>query len=160
MRDREKALRDRQKLVEKREKNARAVREKEVKQGERARLKKERRDMLVEAKAEANVEREVDGRRGRGRVGSGSEKKRGDGEEGVGVGVGVKPKKDRKFCMLPPKNNRGERDPCWERVFVEGVDEVGAHCGLFVVGRVHYEGLVGGVGERIRGWVVDGEVGR
>ena len=159
MRDREKALRDRQKLVEKREKNARAVREKQVKQGERARLKKERRDMLVEAKAEANVEREVDGRRGRGRgrVGSGSEKKMGDGDNGE---VGVKSKKDRKFCMLPPKNNRGKRDPCWERVFMEGVDEVGAHCGLFVVGRLHYEGLVGGVGERIRGWVVDGEVGR
>jgi hypothetical protein len=36
---------------------------------------------------------------------------------------------------------------------MEGVDEVGAHCGLFVPRAPHYEALVGDVGERIAGWV-------
>ncbi len=35
---------------------------------------------------------------------------------------------------------------------MEGVDEVGAHCGLFFPGE-HYERLVGDVGSRIVGWV-------
>lgn len=60
-------------------------------------------------------------------------------------------KKLRKFCMLPPKAN-GVRDPCWIKVYMEGVDEVGAHCGLFFDGP-HYEKLVGDVGGLILGWV-------
>jgi hypothetical protein len=35
---------------------------------------------------------------------------------------------------------------------MEGVDEVGAHCGLFFSGP-QYESLVGNVGERIGKWV-------
>jgi len=35
---------------------------------------------------------------------------------------------------------------------MEGVDEVGAHCGLFFPGP-QYESLVGNVGERIEAWV-------
>jgi len=62
------------------------------------------------------------------------------------------PPKDRKFCMLPPKDSRGERDPCWVRIFMRNVDEVGAHCGLFFVDE-RYERLVGDVAERIEGWV-------
>ncbi|CAN8095389.1 unnamed protein product [Discula destructiva] len=61
------------------------------------------------------------------------------------------PKKLRKFCMLPPKAN-GARDKCWVKVYMEGVDEVGAHCGLFFSGP-HYEKLVGEVGGMIVGWV-------
>jgi hypothetical protein len=64
----------------------------------------------------------------------------------------TKPKKDRKFCMTPPKIN-GQRDPCWPRIYMEGVDEVGAHCGLFVAGKPHYAALVQDVGDRIVGWV-------
>lgn len=60
-------------------------------------------------------------------------------------------KKLRKFCMLPPKAN-GARDPCWVKVYMKGVDEVGAHCGLFFNGP-HYEKLVGDVGGMIVGWV-------
>lgn len=56
-----------------------------------------------------------------------------------------------KFCMLPPKVD-GRRDPAWVQVHMEGVDEVGAHCGLFFLGP-HYEKLVGDVGARIVGWV-------
>ncbi|KAK4242291.1 hypothetical protein C8A03DRAFT_29554 [Achaetomium macrosporum] len=63
-----------------------------------------------------------------------------------------KKSKRRKFCMLPPKSpTTGERDPAWVEVSMEGVDEVGAHCGLFLPGP-HYERLVGDVGERIAGW--------
>lgn len=60
--------------------------------------------------------------------------------------------KDRLFCTLPPKDSNGERDPCWVRVYMENVDEVGAHCGLFFVDE-RYEKLVGDVAERIEGWV-------
>ncbi|KAK5125314.1 hypothetical protein LTR85_000423 [Meristemomyces frigidus] len=62
------------------------------------------------------------------------------------------PPKDRMFCMLPPKDSNGERDPCWVRIFMKNVDEVGAHCGLFFVDE-RYERLVGDVAERIEGWV-------
>lgn len=62
------------------------------------------------------------------------------------------PPKDRMFCTLPPKDSNGERDPCWVRVFMQNVDEVGAHCGLFFVDE-RYERLVGDVAERIEGWV-------
>lgn len=65
-----------------------------------------------------------------------------------------KPPKDRKFCTLPPKDSQGQRDPCWPRVFMKDVDEVGAHCGLFFVDE-RYERLVGDVAERIEGWVKD-----
>ncbi|KAM0720544.1 hypothetical protein Q7P37_004680 [Cladosporium fusiforme] len=63
-----------------------------------------------------------------------------------------KPPKERKFCTLPPKDSQGERDPCWPRVFMKDVDEVGAHCGLFFVDE-RYERLVGDVAERIEEWV-------
>lgn len=62
-----------------------------------------------------------------------------------------KPQKLRKFCMLPQKVG-GARDPVWVQVYMEGVDEVGAHCGLFFTGP-HYEKLVGDVGGRIVGWL-------
>lgn len=65
---------------------------------------------------------------------------------------GAKPPKERKFCMLPPKDSQGQRDPCWPRVLMKDVDEVGAHCGLFFVDE-RYERLVGDVSERIEGWV-------
>lgn len=63
-----------------------------------------------------------------------------------------KPKRDKKFCMLPPKDSHGRSDPTWVRVFMEGVDEVGAHCGLFFVSET-YERLVGDVGAKIEEWV-------
>ncbi|TKA78220.1 hypothetical protein B0A55_03778 [Friedmanniomyces simplex] len=62
------------------------------------------------------------------------------------------PPKDRMFCLLPPKDSNGERDPCWVRIFMRNVDEVGAHCGLFFVDE-RYERLVGDVAERVEGWV-------
>ncbi|KAK7436320.1 hypothetical protein CaCOL14_004023 [Colletotrichum acutatum] len=64
-----------------------------------------------------------------------------------------KPKKERKFCTLPSKKN-GKRDETWVSVYMEGMDEVGAHCGLFLPGP-HYDTLIGDVGERIVAWVQD-----
>lgn len=64
-----------------------------------------------------------------------------------------KPKKDRRFCLLPGDLERaGAEDKCWVRVYMEGVDEVGAHCGLFFPGP-QYESLVGDAGERVAEWV-------
>lgn len=41
--------------------------------------------------------------------------------------------KEGHFCILPPLDSSKTRDPCWVRVRMDGVDEVGAHCGLFAV---------------------------
>ncbi|KAF3916209.1 hypothetical protein AA313_de0208840 [Arthrobotrys entomopaga] len=40
-------------------------------------------------------------------------------------------KKEKTFCIIPR-----EEDPCWVKVKIENVDEVGAHCGLFFVNGV------------------------
>lgn len=61
-----------------------------------------------------------------------------------------KKKRERRFCILP----RDKSDKCWVKVEMKGVDEVGAHCGLFFVGEV-YERLVGDVAARIEEWVGD-----
>lgn len=68
------------------------------------------------------------------------------------------PKKKRlkKFCMLPPEDNNGNKDPAWIRVFMEGVDEVAAHTTLFFVNDT-YERLVGDVGARIEEWVSEAD---
>lgn len=62
-----------------------------------------------------------------------------------------KPPRDRKFCLLPPKINN-EVDPCWIRIAMRDLDEVGAHCGLFEI-QDQYAWLVSDVGNRIKDWV-------
>jgi hypothetical protein len=62
-----------------------------------------------------------------------------------------KPKKDRKFCLLA-KDSQGHIDKTWVRVYMEGVGEVGAHCGLFYLSE-SYERLVGDVAGRVEEWV-------
>ena len=62
-----------------------------------------------------------------------------------------KVKKERRFCVLPPRIH-GDMDQCWVQVFMRDVDEVGAHCGLFVPGD-HYGWLVNDVGTKIKAWV-------
>ncbi|EKD13481.1 uncharacterized protein L3040_008652 [Drepanopeziza brunnea f. sp. 'multigermtubi'] len=153
VKDRDSSIKDRHRLSEKRERKARQEREKEEKaevkkrlaEGKKAekqrlarekeRLKEEERRMKEEEKCMATSNPEL--------------RKR-----GASVASSVKadkPKRDKKFCMLPPGYN-GKRDKCWVRVYMEGVDEVGAHCGLFFAGP-HYESLVGDVGDRIGKWV-------
>ncbi|KAL9058015.1 MAG: hypothetical protein Q9162_002007 [Coniocarpon cinnabarinum] len=76
--------------------------------------------------------------------------------------------RDKRFCRLPPKDASGNRDPCWQRVFLQDVDEVGAHCGMFfpqgaegaeaIEGQVwgeRYAWLVADVAERIETWAHD-----
>lgn len=144
VKDRDSAIKDRKKLVEKREKKARQDREKEQKAEEKKRQKEEReeekrkeRQRLEEEKVE-EIRKMTINPEPRARQAS------------VAT-VDDKPKRDKKFCMLPPEYG-GKRDKCWIRVYMEGVDEVGAHCGLFFSGP-QYESLVGDVGERISKWV-------
>ncbi|KAI9785059.1 MAG: hypothetical protein M1816_000529 [Peltula sp. TS41687] len=61
--------------------------------------------------------------------------------------------RERRFCVLPPKIN-GRPDTTWISVHMEGVDEVGAHCGLFFLSQT-YEMLVGDVAGRVEDWVKD-----
>jgi hypothetical protein len=123
-------------LVEKRKKKARQEQEKRLKAEHKQRLKEEEEDIRQATVNPPPVE-EV------------------PKEENPKV---EKPKKDRKFCMMPPKVN-GRRDKCWVRVYMEGVDEVGAHCGLFFPGP-HYKSLVSDVGARVEEWVKENETRR
>ncbi|RMZ69874.1 catalytic [Pyrenophora seminiperda CCB06] len=68
----------------------------------------------------------------------------------------AKPKKLRKFCMLPPKDADGNKDPTWIRVFMENMDEVTAHTSLFFINET-YERLVGDVSARIEDWVKEAD---
>ncbi|KAF2275529.1 uncharacterized protein EI97DRAFT_379292 [Westerdykella ornata] len=67
-----------------------------------------------------------------------------------------KPRRYKKFCMLPPKDAYGNKDPTWVPVVMENMDEVVAHTSLFVVSET-YERLVGDVGARIEEWVRENE---
>ncbi|PQE11994.1 catalytic protein [Rutstroemia sp. NJR-2017a BVV2] len=146
LKDRESALKDRQKLIEKREKKARQEEEKQLKAREKQRLKDEKEEekrLKIQEKQRLKEEREEEVRNAT----ANSQSDQGTKDKGKAE----KPKKDKKFCMLPPESG-GKRDTCWVRVYMEGVDEVGAHCGLFFPGP-QYESLVGNVGERIETWV-------
>ncbi|KAF1967139.1 hypothetical protein BU23DRAFT_484380 [Bimuria novae-zelandiae CBS 107.79] len=68
----------------------------------------------------------------------------------------AKKKRLRKFCMLPPEDSNGNKDPTWIRIFMEGIDEVAAHTTLFFVNDT-YERLVGDVGARIEDWVSEAD---
>lgn len=62
-----------------------------------------------------------------------------------------KDKKRKKFCMLPKRRDGGV-DNTWVDVYMDDMDEVAAHCGLFFPGP-HYDRLVGDVASRVVGWV-------
>ena len=74
------------------------------------------------------------------------------------TGTEQKPKKKRlkKFCMLPPKDSHGNKDPTWVQIFMENMDEVTAHTSLFFPSDT-YEQLIGDVGSRIEEWVRENE---
>lgn len=137
VKNRDKAIADRAKLIKKHDaklaKDAEKQRKAEQKR-EKEELKRLQKEEAAAAKERARKEKEEQGK-GDAKVGAAQEEK----------------KKERKFCMLPRKVN-GVRDGAWVQVYMEGVDEVGAHCGLFFPGP-HYERLVGDVGSRIVAWV-------
>lgn len=173
VKDREKAVSDRRKFLEKRERHAAKAREKLIKAEEKERLKEEQKGMEKGEKERNIQEREEAKRLEKERVRmekeaeklkpKPSEEKRiepqdhslpvlDDEPAEEKVSKPEKPKRDKKFCMLPPMIN-GKIDPCWVRVFMPGVDEVGAHCGLFFVDGERYQNFVGDVAERIEVWV-------
>ncbi|KAK3902266.1 hypothetical protein C8A05DRAFT_44276 [Staphylotrichum tortipilum] len=121
-----KLLRDEQKTLEKEQARTRRREEKEEKKLVEKAVKEERKRAEQAAREERRAKRKKE-----------------------------KEQKRRKFCLLPHSGGGGGGgvDPAWVEVFMEGVDEVGAHCGLFVPG-AHYEGLVGDVAGRIVRWVV------
>lgn len=170
VKDRDKAIADRRKLVGKREKNAAKEREKIEKAEERERIKAEQRGMEKGERERAKAKGEEQKKNEKERLKAEKERMKAerdklkktslpepapkaDSEGDAGVdSKGEKPKRDKKFCMLPSKEN-GQIDACWVRVFMPGVDEVGAHCGLFFVDGERYQWFVNDVAERIEDWV-------
>ncbi|KAI9770070.1 MAG: hypothetical protein M1840_003520 [Geoglossum simile] len=136
VKDHSKSIKDRMKLIEKRERKARLEREKKEKSQEKelARGEKESQVYCGGGAASRSMRWST---------------------TPASVEANTKHPRDKKFCMLPSKI-ASRPDPTWIRVFMEGVDEVGAHCGLFFVGQA-YEQLVGDVGSRIEDWVREEE---
>ena len=155
LKDRDTAIKDRCKLLEKREKKARQDREKQVRADEKVRRKYEKERLDSSLSSSTNNKRLST---------AAADDNENAAKKAAKLSKPPPKQHDRKFCVLPPKNpattadgsGAGKRDPCWVRVYMQGVDEVGAHCGLFFVGP-HYESLVGDVGARIEEWVREGE---
>ncbi|KAL6713441.1 hypothetical protein ACLMJK_008906 [Lecanora helva] len=187
IKDRDKAIAERRKYLEKREKNAAKERDQQRKLQEKERLKLEQRGMekgeLERAKAEREeVKRQEKEKMKAEKAQQTSIKKQeklqareekeatkkvakitkttsttDDTTSAATTTASPKPPRDKKFCLLPSSRTAtGEIDPCWVRIFMPGVDEVGAHCGLFVNDGARYEGFVDEVAGRIWEWVGDG----
>lgn len=171
LRNRDKAIADRRKLVEKREKNAAKGREKLERAEEKERIKTEQHGMEEGERQRAKAEREEQKKSEKERLKAENQRAKVESDKLKKAsrpktrstansdpdGASVEPKeekakRDKKFCMLPSKEN-GQIDGCWVRVFMPGVDEVGAHCGLFFVDGERYQWFVSDVAERIEDWV-------
>ncbi|PHH70640.1 hypothetical protein CDD83_5396 [Cordyceps sp. RAO-2017] len=146
-------------------KEARKAADKEAKQAqrayqqaikERAKAVRAREKLLHRRRKEAErAERQAQKRRDEAeRADRQAQKKRDEAraaDERRAAAPDGKPRKLRKFCNLPAA---ARDDPAWIDVYMDGVDEVGAHCGLFFEGP-HYDALVGDVGSRLAAWVAD-----
>ncbi len=151
IKNRDKAIKERQKLVEKWRRRLARDAEKRDKEAQKEAQKQAANRRKEEQKRQQAEDQELMRELGELHL---QEEQRVEppGVSAKGKAAGKK-KKERKFCMLPTKVN-GQRDSTWVRVYMEDVDEVGAHCGLFLPGP-QYEVLVGDVGSRIVGWVHD-----
>ncbi|KAM7201747.1 hypothetical protein V8F20_004708 [Naviculisporaceae sp. PSN 640] len=159
-----KVLKERDKILEKHRQKL----EKDAKKAEKQRLAEEK-----EAEKRRVAEENKDKGKGKGKITKERMNSVGDLErepQGTEESERLKEEEEkknkdkvklRKFCMLPSKvpgvvgcsgSGKEKEDPTWVKVYMEGVDEVGAHCGLFFPGP-HYEKLVGDVGSRIVNWV-------
>ena len=145
LKDYGKAIKDREKLIEKKKKAARKVSEKATKLNQKEILKAKRDDVKPEFLPAPSASNSAILLGGEHPLEGSIDDKRVTGSESN------KRMRDKKFCMLPPKIN-DQIDPCWVRVFMRDVDEVGAHCGLFFLGD-QYKWLVSDVGNRIKEWV-------
>ncbi|KAK0666850.1 hypothetical protein QBC41DRAFT_397278 [Cercophora samala] len=146
VKSRAKAVRAREKALAQKAKEAEKLQAQKAKEAKLAEKKAEK-QAKAEAKKAQEKEQKLLEREQRGKLHKVSSPCSFDDNEGEG---GKKKKRLGKFCLLPT----GEReDGTWVQVYMQDVDEVGAHCGLFFETAPHYEGLVGDVGERIAGWV-------
>ncbi|KAK4229801.1 hypothetical protein QBC38DRAFT_452837 [Podospora fimiseda] len=144
----EEAVKAREKLIkaqQKQQEKARKDAEKQEKEFRKAQKKSEEKIQKQEGKEDKKLQKENE------REKKEEERKKLRKEEKE------KKKKLGKFCMLPPE---GENDKTWIQVYMQDMDEVTAHCGLFVADRPDYEKLIGDVGERIAGWVEEEETRR
>ncbi|KAK5993406.1 hypothetical protein PT974_06836 [Cladobotryum mycophilum] len=107
-----KTLKERQKLIEKHRKKLQKESDRLQKQAEKLERDAEKEKQKLEKQEKKRLERDA-----------------------AQAAQAEKPKKLRKFCNLPGKVN-GVLDPTWVDVYMEGVDEVGAHCGLFSLARI------------------------
>ncbi|KAK3326528.1 hypothetical protein B0H66DRAFT_472660 [Apodospora peruviana] len=158
VKNRDKAIKERQKLIEKRRRKTLKDVEKQAKSDNKKAAEEEKKKTTTKTAAGEEEQRELKLHEKMEKVRLETEvkeqkanEKSNKKEEKDKDKKGKEKKKERKFCMLPGKVN-GMRDKTWVQVYMEGVDEVGAHCGLFFPGP-HYEKLVGDVGSRIVGWV-------
>lgn len=174
VRDRDKAIADRRKLFDKRERSAAKEKERLERIEEKERIKAEQRVMEKGERERAKAEREEQKKSEKERLKAEKQRMKVESDKLKNASrpktasatdptadiadadpkEDIKAKRDKKFCMLPPKEN-GRIDPCWVRVFMPGVDEVGAHCGLFLVDGDRYQWFVNDVAERIEDWVKD-----
>ena len=148
---RDKALKERQKLVEKHERKMlkdAEKRDKEALKEARKREKDAEKERVAEERAWQKEQQQQQQQQQQQKEpldeAGGEKEKETEKEE-------KKKKKDRKFCMIPREVTAGQ-DPTWVPVRMVGMDEVTAHCGIFLPGP-HYEELIGDVGSRVVGWV-------
>jgi hypothetical protein len=142
LKDREKAVRERGKLILKRQKKAEREARKKASKNQRDADKKVAQSPAAAAPTSPVAEPSQAAPTPPVIVPSHAETQKSDGK---------KPKKLRKFCQIPrPKD--GVPDSTWVDVFMDGVDEVAAHTGLFFPGK-HYDRLVGDMSCRIMAWV-------
>ena len=165
VKDRDKAAAEREKLIAKkekgkqkgldsalkREKKARAKQDKQEEKEEREREREEA-EAAAAAAAEEVADLAATDAQTPGASGAAS-RVSSKAATASSAAEAAKPPRDRKFCITPSKAADGARDPTWKRVYMEGMDEVGAHVGLFIEERPHYEWLVNQVGDQINEWV-------
>ncbi|EHK27227.1 uncharacterized protein TRIVIDRAFT_114033, partial [Trichoderma virens Gv29-8] len=169
VKDRSKALREREKLIEKRQKKAQKDAQKDAdklekdlkKQKQKAEQEKRRLEKEEEKAGKAEKKRlDKEAAAAAKQLVTADETKRSAAasssvaslaETEAEMAGTSKPRKMKKFCTTPSKTN-GVMDSTWVSVYMDGMDEVTAHCALFLPGP-HYDRLVGDVGGRIVSWV-------
>ncbi|KAL7790823.1 hypothetical protein V8C37DRAFT_383323 [Trichoderma ceciliae] len=169
VKDRDKAIREREKLVEKRQRKAQKDAQKEADKLERdskrqqQKSEQEKRRLEKEEEKAAKAEKRLLEKEAAAAAKQlADETKRAADQAAASSTTSVaapetesetpsRPRRLNKFCTTPSKTN-GVMDPAWVSVYMDGMDEVAAHCGLFFPGP-HYDRLVGDVGGRIVSWV-------
>ncbi|KAK4168978.1 hypothetical protein QBC43DRAFT_200447 [Cladorrhinum sp. PSN259] len=158
LKDREKAIKSQQKLLEKARKESEKSRKEAEKQEKEFRKAQKKSEEKSQKKSEEKIQKQEDKlqKKEEKKIQKQEDKlqKKEEEKKRTTTTPNKKPKKLGKFCMLPPG---GENDKTWVQVYMQDMDEVTAHCGLFFADRPDYERLVGDVGEMIAGWVREDE---